>query len=120
MTVYGYGAPVTDVEAIELMENAYSLSKIKDIAPFTVINLSQNEKEQKERWADFYDAKMIMYCNSLKETMLWDNPRVSLETLFDAILQQQPRTVTKSFEEFKTLEELQSFIKTITEFDMAI
>ena len=120
MTVYGYGAPVTDVEAIELMKVAYSASNIKDIAPFTVINLPQNEKEQKERWANFYDAKMIRYCNTLKETMLWENPRVSLETLFDAILQQQPRTVAKSFEEFNTLEELQAFVKTITEFDMAI
>lgn len=29
--------------------------------------------------------------------MLWKNPRVSLETLFDAILQQHPRSEEKSF-----------------------
>jgi len=52
--------------------------------------------------------------------MLWRNPRVSLETLFDAILQQHPRSEDKSFRKFSTLTELQEFIKTITEFDMCI
>ena len=52
--------------------------------------------------------------------MLWRNPRVSLETLFDAILQQHPRNEEKSFGKFSTLTELQGFVKTITEFDMCI
>ena len=52
--------------------------------------------------------------------MLWKNPRVSLEALFDAILQQQPRSEEKSFREFSTLTELREFVKTITEFDMCI
>ena len=63
---------------------------------------------------------MMMYCNSFEETILWRNPRVSLETLFDAILQQQPRSEEKSFKKFSSLGELQEFTKTITEFDMCI
>ena len=39
ITVYGYIAPVTDVEAVELMKSAISISQMKDIAPFTIINL---------------------------------------------------------------------------------
>lgn len=35
-------------------------------------------------------------------------------------LQQQPRANTKSLKEFGTLRELQEFVKTITEFDMAV
>ena len=63
---------------------------------------------------------MFLYCNKFEETMLWRNPRVSLETLFDAILQQHPRNEEKSFGKFSTLTELQGFVKTITEFDMCI
>ena len=50
ITVYGYGAPVTDVEAVELMKSASHLSQMKDIAPFTIINLAKNEeyKEMKK------------------------------------------------------------------------
>lgn len=62
----------------------------------------------------------MLYCNGLEEILLWKNSRVSLETLSDAILQQQPRGEEKSFKKFSTLTELQEFVKTITEFDMFI
>lgn len=120
LTIYGYGAPVTDVEAVELMHSAHKISQMKDIAPFTIINLPDCEKEQRKKWTEFYDVDMLLYCNSLEESLLWKNPRVSLETLFDAILQQQPRSIEKSFKKFSTVKELQEFIKTITEFDMCI
>lgn len=41
ITVYGYSAPVTDVEAVELMKSANHLRQMKDIAPFTIINLAK-------------------------------------------------------------------------------
>lgn len=68
ITVYGYGAPSTDVEAVKLMKSAFEISETKRIAPFTIINLSENEKEQKRKWANFYDEKMIHYCNSFEES----------------------------------------------------
>ena len=120
ITVYGYGAPTTDIEAVKLMKNANRISQMKDIAPFTIINLAKNEKEQREKWAEFYNVRMIFYCNNFEDTMLWNNPRVSLEALFDAILHQQPRSIKKPFKKFKTLRELQDFAQTITEFDMCI
>ena len=120
ITVYGYSAPVTDVEAVELMKSAISISQMKDIAPFTIINLPENENEQRRKWSEFYDVKMVLYCNEFKQSSLWRNPRVSLETLFDAILQGQPRSTQKSFKEFSKLRELQDYVKTITEFDMCI
>lgn len=120
ITVYGYSAPVTDIEAVELMKSANSISQMKDIAPFTIVNLARNEDEQRERWKEFYDVKRMCYCNSLEETLLWRTPRVSLEAFFDANLQQCPRSKVKSFKKFFTLSELQEFVKTITEFDMCI
>lgn len=120
LTIYGYGAPITDVEAVELMHSAHKISQMKDIAPFTIINLPDCEKEQREKWTEFYDVDMLLYCNGLEESLLWKNPRVSLETLFDAILQQQPRHIEKSFKKFSTLKELQAFANSITEFDMCI
>lgn len=120
ITVYGYSAPVTDVEAVELMKSAISISQMKDIAPFTIINLPENEDEQRRKWSEFYDVKMVLYCNEFKQSLLWRNPRVSLETVFDAILQGQPRSTEKPFKEFSKLRELQDYVKTITEFDMCI
>ena len=119
ITIFGYSAPTTDFDAYNLLKSAYTESNITKIAPFTIINLKENELEQKKKWADIYDKHMLQYTDDFEETILWTWPRVSLETMFDAILQQKPRDNQKSFREFKTLEELQSFAKSITEFDMA-
>lgn len=120
ITIYGYGAPVTDVEAVELMKSANKISQMKDIAPFTIINLAENEKEQKRKWAEFYDEAMLLYCNNFEDSLLWRNPRVSLEAEFDSYLQQHPRSFEKSFNKFSTLKDLQEFVMTITEYDMNI
>ncbi len=119
ITIFGYSAPETDAEAYNLLKSTYGESNITTIAPFTIINLKDSEEEQKEKWADIYDNHMLEYTDNFKDTILWTSPRVSLETLFDAILQQQPRDYQKSFKDFETLEELQIFARSITEFDMA-
>ena len=119
ITIFGYSAPVTDIEAYNLLKSTYSESNIVAIAPFTIINLKEKESEQKAKWEDVYDKHMLQYKTSFKETILWKWPRVSLETLFDARLQQKPRDNQKSFSDYETLEELQSFVKSINEYDMA-
>lgn len=63
---------------------------------------------------------MVAFHETFEDTLLWRAPRVSLEYLFDAILQQQPRANVKSFQKFGSLGELQEFVKAITEYDMAI
>ena len=120
VTIFGYSAPETDVEAYQLLKNSYQKSRITSIAPFTIINLAKNKQEQKAKWQEIYNDRMLQYTDDFRNTILWESPRVSLETLFDAILQQQPRHIEKSFKDFDTLEELQTFVKTIDEFDMAV
>ena len=118
ITVYGYGVPDTDREAYDLIKEAYSESNIKDIAPFTIINLLSEKQNQMDKWKELLDDKMVDFAEKFEDTILWSNPRVSLEHLFDAILQQHPRTQEKSYKMFNTLTELQQFILTIDEFDL--
>ncbi len=120
ITIFGYSAPETDIEAYNILKESYKKSNIIRIAPFTIINLKSQEDIQREKWSEIFDEHMVVFLESLKESDLWISPRVSLEHLFDAILQQEPRAITKSYKDFKTLEELQNFVQTITEFDMAI
>ncbi len=117
ITVFGYSAPVTDIEAFDLLKKAFQNSDCKEIAPFTLIDLKEKESEQKNKWNEFFNEKMICFCTTLKETILWRNPRVSLEALFDAILQQHPRE-EHPFHDFSSLEELQQFAISIDIFDM--
>jgi hypothetical protein len=62
---------------------------------------------------------MILYRNRFEDSTLWRNPRVSLETLFDAILQQHPREEKGSFIKLKNLLALQEYAKPITGFEMS-
>lgn len=118
ITVFGYGAPTTDAEAVRLIQAAYKESHMQDIAPFTIINLPQVRGEQEEKWREVFDPRMIEYCGKFEESRLWRYPRVSLETAFDAMLQQHPREQNMSFSRFSNLRDLQSFAKTINSFDM--
>ena len=120
VTVFGYSAPETDFEAYNLLKDSYKKSNITTIAPFSIINLKEAEEEQRSKWSDIYDKHMVTFHETFYESLLWSAPRVSLESLFDAILQQQPRANVKPFRNFATLEELQGFVKTITEYDMAV
>lgn len=120
ITIFGYGAPETDVEAYSLLKDSYRKSGIIDIAPFTIINLKKEQNVQMKKWADIFDNRMCLFCEIFEESILWETPRVSLEHLFDAILQQQPRATTRPFHRFNSLVELQSFAKSIKDFEMAI
>lgn len=120
ITVFGYGAPETDIEAFNLLRDSYKKSNIDTIAPFTIINLAKEEVEQKKKWSAIYDERMFLYATEFSDSLLWTAPRVSLEYMFDAILQQQPREDTKTYEKFATLVELQNFVRNIDAFDMAI
>lgn len=118
ITVYGYGAPETDVEAVSLLQEAFAASNTKEIALFEMINLKSVERLQRQKWKAFYNHEMTVYCEKFEESCLWMYPRVCMETLFDANLQQHPRESKKSFKRFKTIKELQDFIETINEFEL--
>lgn len=118
ITVYGFGAPETDTEALELMKSAYQESNVKEIAPFTIINLRREKDNQMRKWKDFISSRMVLFYEKIEESLLWQNPRVSLETLFDAILQQHPRENSKPYKAFNNLKELQDFVKTINEYEI--
>lgn len=118
ITIYGYSAPASDLNAVELLKSAFKQSNTQDIAPFTIINLKKNESVQKSKWKDFFDARMVFFCESFEETILWSHPRVSLEAMFDSILQGHPRETLKPFRKFFKLEDLQAFVMGIDEFEM--
>ncbi len=120
ITIFGYGAPETDLEAYTLLRSSYTKSNVVDIAPFTIINLRSEKKTQLQKWGAIFDARMLSFVEKFEDSILWNSPRVSLEALFDAILQQQPREHIKPYKKFCTLSELQCFVKTIKELDMAI
>lgn len=120
ITIFGYGAPESDVDAYNLLRKYFLTSHISEIAPFTIINLESAREEQTKKWKELSSDRMFTYITKFEDSLLWRCPRVSLETIFDAILQGQPRHITKSFKHFHNLKELQKFVTTINEFKLAM
>lgn len=118
LTIYGYSAPSTDVEAYELLKGSFSQSNVKDIAPVTIINRLENKDKQLKKWESIYSNRMISYCATFEESLLWQCPRTSLETIFDAILFGRPREMSNSYKKFDNLVQLQQFVLTINGFRM--
>lgn len=120
LTIFGYGAPDSDREAYELLKNSYKKSNTIPISRFSIINLASEEAAQKHKWEEIFDERMGSFHTDFKQSILWYAPRISMESIFDAILQQQPRENIQSFRDFESLEELQNFACSINTFDMAI
>lgn len=120
ITIFGYGAPVSDAKACELLKKYISKSNTREIAPFTIINLDSEKEEQIKKWQSIISERTFFYTSDFKKSLLWQCPRVSVETMFDAMLQGKPRHIEKSYKDFKTLDELQKFVKTINEFEVEI
>ena len=65
ITIFGYSAPETDVEAYRLLKGSYIESNMTTIAPFSIINLKQNEEEQRKNGKKF----IITECFSLMKLL---------------------------------------------------
>lgn len=120
LTIFGYGAPSSDKEAYDLLKNNYKKSNSIPIARFSIINLDKEKDIQEGKWEEIFDDRMESFHTDFRQSILWHAPRVSMESIFDAILQQQPRENIQSFQDFESLEELQNFACSINAFDLAI
>jgi hypothetical protein len=113
ITIFGYSAPETDIESIELMKESFEQSRTKVYAPVTIINLPSEKQDQLTKWKEFYDDSNVLFCRAFEETDLWRYPRISLEAFFNAVLQQDPKPDTFAFVGITSLAELQKTAKSI-------
>lgn len=108
LTILGYNAPKTDIEARKLMHEAWTSNKSVEIAQVEIIDIKR-EEELKENWREFTEDYHYGVTTDFKRSWLFQFPRQSCEALFDATMQNDPRGPTP-FPLTTNLKELQSFI----------
>ena len=108
-TIFGYGAPVSDIEAVELLNNAWGTPDERNMEQFEVIDITK-EEELRKRWNGFIHSHHYDITNNYFGSSLAVNPRRTSESYFNHIL---PMTISEAFREsnpvpqnFKTLDEL--------------
>lgn len=113
VTIFGYSAPITDVEAKELLLNVWTQNKILDLAQIEIIDI-QNREGLTETWKDFIVRDNYGIYKSFFDTQMAYYPRRSCDAYAMATLQQNPwreNPLPKNC----TLQELQKWILLLVE-----
>jgi hypothetical protein len=103
ITIFGYGAPSTDVEAVKLMSEAWGDPQQRNLEQIEIIDV-QPQEVVRERWGRFIHTHHYDYCASYFDSVLAYFPRRSGENFTHRFLPstpdeafQEPNTVPKRF-----------------------
>jgi len=109
LTIFGYGAPSTDVEAVEALNKAWGTGDERNMEQFEIIDI-RPEQEVVKTWSNFINTHHYDYSTDYFESSLAYNPRRTFESYYQHNF---PRTPSEAFSasnpvpsDFKTLEEL--------------
>lgn len=109
VTIFGYSAPVSDVEAPAMMKEAWGDIGSRNLEQFEIIDV-RNENEVRDSWKEFIHTYHYDYVTNFFESSLARYPRRTDEAFFRQYL---PSTPDEAFVEpnqvpryFQTFEEM--------------
>ncbi|HEY4902908.1 MAG TPA: hypothetical protein VIH89_05490 [Candidatus Sulfotelmatobacter sp.] len=108
LTIFGYGAPATDVEAVDLMLRGWGQNPTFELAQVAIVDTKPQEQLEKT-WERFLCRAHYGTSPELWETWLLRHPRRSCEALTMATLQNDPWR-SNPFPRFKSLSQLHAWI----------
>jgi hypothetical protein len=89
LTIFGYGAPSTDIEAVDLMSNAWKGNLTFELGQVNIIDI-RPEKQLEKTWEPFFCRNHYGIHRRLNTTWLNRHPRRTCEALAWATLQMAP------------------------------
>ncbi|UDM63521.1 hypothetical protein KIJ96_21425 (plasmid) [Pseudoalteromonas piscicida] len=109
LSVFGYSAPVTDVEAKKLMLEVWSSNEMLEFSEVEVIDILSRE-ELEPKWQDFFFSHHYMTKKDIFSSYLFEHPRRSCDAFASATLGVDPWH-ENPFPRFETLNELHDWVK---------
>jgi hypothetical protein len=120
LTIFGYGAPISDVEAVQALNKAWGTGNDRNVEQFEIIDV-RPEDELVETWANFINTHHYDYCTDYFESSLAYNPRRTFESYHQHNF---PMTPSEAFSasnpipsNFKTLKELWDWHTDLVEYE---
>jgi NAD-dependent SIR2 family protein deacetylase len=109
VTIFGYSAPDSDVDAKKLMLDALIKNKSREFFELEIIDI-KTEEEVEQTWYDFIYSHHYSIIKNFKESYLWYHPRRSTDAFFDAYLMNNPWE-DNPFPEFNDIYEMHQWIE---------
>lgn len=82
VTIFGYSAPKTDIEAIDMLKEAWGNIDDRSMEEFEFIDIAK-ENHLIKTWKDFVHTHHYTYSNNFFDSTLAKFPRRTIESLFD-------------------------------------
>ncbi|TMP54803.1 hypothetical protein [Pseudoalteromonas sp. S1612] len=109
VTIFGYSAPKTDVEAIDLLKGAWGNIDTRNMEDFEFIDI-QNEDALIATWDKFVHTHHYTYTTSFFESSLAKYPRRTTEDLFDRTQNCHWTSSVNPFTQNMTFSDLQNIV----------
>ncbi len=120
-TIFGYGAPVSDVEAVSLLNNAWGTPDDRNMEQFEVIDITP-EDELRKRWDGFIHSHHYDITDNYFGSSLAYNPRRTSESYFSHYMPNSPSEAFRHSnpipQDFKTLDEFWKWHEPLIEAEM--
>lgn len=97
LTIFGYGAPQSDVEAIGLMKVAWGGPGQRNLEQIEIIDI-RDEDDLADTWSDFIHSHHYQTCKDFYESFIAGHPRRSCESMWAQLMDIQyisPRRIPK-------------------------
>lgn len=114
ITVFGYGAPPSDVEAIKLLKQAWGDTEKRQFEQTEIIDI-KNEDELADTWSPFIHSHHYEVHDSFFDSTIASFPRRTCECLYDQNLDAHFIDNEKGFKENMSWEDVEHYLEPILE-----
>lgn len=112
LTIFGYGAPQSDVDAVKLLKKAWGSLDDRFLEEVSVIDVI-DEKDMLDRWSDFIHTHHYRYTNNFFDSYLGVFPRRSCETVFATYQLNVAPDASKGFKSDMSWYDIENFLHDI-------
>jgi len=89
LTVFGYAAPATDVEAKQLLLDGWKEGPLREMAQIEIVNVEDKETSL-EKWNDFIVRDHAWHLTTIEDSWLYKHPRRTCDALWAATQRLSP------------------------------
>lgn len=83
-TVFGYGAPSSDVDAVSLMRDAWKAKSSRELNQIELVDL-KSKSEVRAKWRDFFTTQHCTVVQTFNESFIGRWLRRTCEALFQPV-----------------------------------
>jgi hypothetical protein len=113
ITIFGYGAPSSDVEAVSLMKEAWGDTVSRELEQTEIIDI-RDEDELSELWEEFIHTHHYDIHRNFDQSWLANHPRRTCETAWQQFMECQ-FLANHSLPAGNDLEALQTWVKPLVD-----